>query len=91
MVLPFHVAYYQSNLIGGNWALAVVTSVIVNVFEHDVRILVKEGLLSHLLEFLFQTAIYLVEIGQKCLNKYPKTQQCKDCLLSSHGNRNQGT
>ena len=58
IVLPLHVAWYQSNLIGRKWALAVATSIIVDVFESKVIILVKEGFLLYLQEVCF-TIVYI--------------------------------
>ena len=86
MVLPSHVAWYQKKPTDRKWGLAVVTSIKVNVFEQwwYKRVLI-------LFTGLFQNVLYLAKCGQKCLNKYPKMQQCRDCPLSFHGNQNQET
>ena len=82
MVLPFHVACYQRNPTDRKWGLAVVTSLKVNVFERDdIR-----GFPMLFTGGLFQNVLYLAKFGQKCLNKCPKMQQCRDCVLSFHGN-----
>ena len=49
---------------GRQWASAVVTSIIVNLFEHHVIILVKEGFLSFYMRFISNCSTYIAEIGQ---------------------------
>ena len=79
-------ACYQSDLrpIDKRWALAVVTSIIVNTFKVMLNSFSQKGFLFICVGGLFQDGKYIAKIliGQKGLNKCPKMQQCRDCPFS---------